>query len=346
MQMRYKLLGNSGVKVSELCLGTMTFGSDWGWGADSDESKKQFDLFTNAGGNFIDTANLYTNGSSQKLVGEFIHSDREHFVVANKYTLNIRETGMRPNHYGNSRKNMMHTIENSLKQMNTDYIDLYYLHAWDSYTPIEEVLRAVDDLIRQGKVLYFAFSDSPAWVVGYAVAKAETMGWARPIGIQIPYSILDRSVENEIIPMAGALDLAVLPWGILEAGKLLGKYSKNSDHNGPTRDDPDEVTVSDAEQTAIGTVAEIAQKRGVSRSQVCINWVRQNPEAQIIPILGARSAIQLEDNLKSLEWRLDDEEMAILNASSGFRHSFPRTFIDKNVFIYGEMKPLIDNHRA
>lgn len=345
MQMRYKLLGKSGLKVSELCLGTMTFGDDWGWGADRAESQKQFDLFTGAGGNFIDTANLYTNGSSEKLVGEFIHSDREHFVLATKYTLATPDTGMRPSHYGNSRKNMMHAVEASLKRLDTDYIDLYYLHAWDKLTPVEEVLRAMDDLVRQGKVNYFAFSDTPAWVIGYAVAKAETMGWTRPIGIQVPYDLVGRSIENEIIPMAGALDITVLPWGILRAGKLLGKYSKDSDHDGPTRDNPDEVTVTEAEQNVIDKVAELAQKYDVSRAQVCLNWVRQNPEAQIIPILGARTARQLEDNLACLDWQLSDEDYQALAQASGFRHGFPRTFIDNNIFIHGEPDKFVDNHR-
>lgn len=345
MAMRYKLLGKSGLKVSELCLGTMTFGADWGWGADKDESKKQFDLFTEAGGNFIDTANLYTNGSSEKLVGEFIHSDREHYVLATKYTLATPDTGMRPSHYGNSRKNMMHAVEASLKRLNTDFIDLYYLHAWDRLTPIEEVLRGMDDLVRQGKVNYFAFSDTPAWVIGYAVAKAETMGWTRPIGIQVPYSILDRSIEDEIVPMAGSLDLTVLPWGVLEAGKLLGKYSKNTDHDGPTRNDKDSVTVTEQEQKAIDIVAKIAEKQNVSKAQVCLNWVRQNPEAEVIPILGARTASQLEDNLACVEWQLSDEDMQALNEASGFKHGFPRTFIDDNIFIHGEPGKLVDNHR-
>jgi len=344
MQMRYKLLGKSGLKVSELCLGTMTFGDDWGWGADRAESQKQFELFTEEGGNYIDTANLYTNGSSEKLVGEFIGSDREHFVLATKYTLATPNTGMRPSHYGNSRKNMMHAVEASLRRLNTEYIDLYYLHAWDKLTPVEEVLRGMDDLVRQGKVNYFAFSDTPAWVVGYAVAKAEAMGWTRPIAIQVPYSILDRSVENEIIPMAGDLDLTVMPWGILEAGKLLGKYSNNSDHDGPTRDNPDEVTVTEAQQKAIDLVAELAQKYDASKAQVCLNWVRQNPEAQVIPILGARTSTQLADNLACLNWELSDEDKQALDKVSGFRHGFPRTFIDNNIFIHGEPGKYVVTH--
>ncbi len=344
MQMRYKLLGKSGLKVSELCLGTMTFGDDWGWGANRDESKKQFELFANAGGNYIDTANLYTNGSSEKLVGEFIHSDREHFVLATKYTLSTPDTGMRPSHYGNSRKNMMHAVEASLKRLNTEYIDLYYLHAWDKLTPIEEVLRAMDDLVRQGKVNYFAFSDTPAWVIGYAVAKAETMGWTRPIAIQVPYSILDRTIEDEIVPMAGELDLTVMPWGILQAGKLLGKYSKNTDHDGPTRNNPDSVTVTDEQQQAIDLVAELAQKYDVSKAQVCVNWVRQNPEAKVIPILGARTATQLEDNLACLNWELSDEDKQALDTVTNFRHGFPRSFIDDNIFIHGEPGKFVDKH--
>src|SRR5687768_3277193 len=175
--MRYKLLGRSGLRVSELALGTMTFGEDWGWGASQEVSRKIFDLFVEAGGNFIDTSNNYTNGTSEKYVGEFVAAERERFVVATKYTLTERKAD--PNGGGNSRKNMMQSVERSLKRLHTEYIDLLWLHMWDSTTPVEEVMRGMDDLIRSGKVLYAGISDTPAWVVSQAVAVADLRGWSR-----------------------------------------------------------------------------------------------------------------------------------------------------------------------
>ena len=189
--MRYKLLGRSGLRVSELSLGTMTFGDDWGWGANKDESKKMFDTFAEAGGNYIDTASLYTNGSSERHIGDFVKADRGHFVVATKYTLTPKPnqgdtTSIRPNDSGNHRKNMMQTVESSLKNLQTDYIDVLYLHAWDYMTPVEEVMRGLDDLVRMGKVLYVAISDTPAWVVAQANTLADLRGWSRFIGLQVP----------------------------------------------------------------------------------------------------------------------------------------------------------------
>ncbi len=333
------------MRVSELCLGTMTFGEDWGWGASHEESKKQFDVFADAGGNFIDTANLYTQGTSEKYVGEFIARDREHFVVATKYTLNTPDTGLQPNAYGNSRKNMVQAVEASLKRLNTDYIDLYYVHAWDQMTPIEEVVRAMDDLVRQGKVLYFAFSDTPSWVVSYAVAKAEQYGWTRPVGLQVPYSMIRRDVERALLPMARSLDIAVMPWAILGQGVLLGKYS--TDHDEPTRFDKDNMKVSESEQKLVDAVAKIAEETGRSKAQVCVNWVRQQDnKAQIIPILGARTLAQLEDNLACLEWTLSEEQLAEIEEASDFDIGFPHTFISGGArrFIFGDTFEHIDNH--
>src|SRR5574341_1400340 len=186
--MRYKLLGKSGLRVSELCLGTMTFGETWGWGASKDESKKQFDYFAESGGNFIDTSVNYTDGTAEEFVGEFIHGEREHFVIATKYTL-TRPDSTDPNSGGNSKKNMRQSVERSLKRLKTDYIDLYYLHMWDYMTPVEEVMRGLDDLVRAGKVLYVALSDSPAYIAAEANTLAELRGWARFLGLQVPYSL-------------------------------------------------------------------------------------------------------------------------------------------------------------
>ena len=198
--MRYKLFGRSGLRVSELALGTMTFGPEWGWGADKETSKALFDLYADAGGNFIDTANRYTEGTAEKYVGEFVAADREHFVVASKYTLKIRDGD--PNFGGNQRKNMMQSLHASLKRLNTDYLDILWLHAWDFTTPVEEVLRGLDDLVRQGTVLYVGISDTPAWVVSQANTIADLRGWSRFVGLQIRYSLADRTAERDLLPMA------------------------------------------------------------------------------------------------------------------------------------------------
>jgi aryl-alcohol dehydrogenase-like predicted oxidoreductase len=189
--MRYKLLGNSGLRVSELCLGTMTFGEDWGWGSNKEECRAIFDAFAEAGGNFLDTANLYTNGTSETLVGEFVKGDREKWVIATKYSLNMRPGDV--NASGNHRKNLIQAVEASLKRLDTDYIDLLWLHVWDSLTPIEEVMRAFDDLVRMGKVLYIGVSDTPAWIISQGNTLATLRGWTPFIGLQIEYSLKERT---------------------------------------------------------------------------------------------------------------------------------------------------------
>lgn len=340
--MRYKLLGQSGLRVSEVALGTMTFGADWGWGADYDTSRAIFDTYAEAGGNFIDTATNYTNGTSEKYVGEFVHSERERFVVATKYTLRLTSDNLRnPNLGGNSRKAMMSTVERSLRVMKTDYIDLLYLHMWDYTTPVEEVLRGADDLVRQGKIQYFAFSDTPAWVISYAIAKAEAHGWTRPVAVQIPYNLLNRDVEREVLPMARHNDLAILPWGILGAGTLTGKYSDTtSDESKRNRD------INERDRAAGEAVKRIADAWQRSPAQVAINWVRQQPGV-VIPILGCRKLYQLEDNLAALDFDLTLEQLAELNQISGFRAGFPIDFLNSPTvqnLAHGEFAALIDNH--
>src|SRR4051812_48825726 len=219
--MRYKLLGRSGLRVSELCLGTMTFGDDWGWGADRDESRRIFDAFADAGGNFVDTANNYTDGTSEQLVGEFTEGARERFVLATKYTLTIDDTD--PNAGGNHRKSLVRSLEQSLRRLRTDRVDLLWLHMRDATTPIEEFVRALDDQVRLGKGLYVGISDSPAWVAARANAIAELRGWSPFVALQLPYSVSSREPERELLPMAAELGLTVTPWGVLEAGFLTGR---------------------------------------------------------------------------------------------------------------------------
>jgi aryl-alcohol dehydrogenase-like predicted oxidoreductase len=321
----------------------MTFGEDWGWGADKATSHRIFGRFADAGGNFVDTSNNYTNGTSEQIVGECIQAERDRFVVATKYTLRLTTGNANDaNLGGNSRKSMHRSVENSLQRLKTDYIDLLYLHMWDYFTPVEEVLRGVDDLIRAGKVLYFAFSDTPAWVISYAIAKAEDFGWSRPLGIQIPYSLVDRDVERDLLPMAREHDLAILPWGMLESGTLTGKYSTKSDE--PRR----ESGVSERVLAAGESVVKLAQEIGRTPAQVAINWVRQQP-GNVIPILGCRSEKQIEDNLGCLDFRLTDEQMAELSKIADFKVGFPASFLHSTHvrgLIFGETFALLDNHRA
>src|SRR5258707_8719512 len=218
--MRYKLLGNSGLRVSELCLGTMTFGEDWGGGASPEESRKVYDTFLEAGGNFIDTANVYTNGTSERLLGEFLHGQRERIVLATKYT--NAAPGTDPNAAGNQRKSMVQALEASLKRLKTDYIDLYWLHIWDQITPIEEVMRAFYDLVRQGKILYAGVSDMPAWVVAKANTLAGVGGGAPFVGLQIEFSPNDRGPGGGLLPMGGALGVGVTAWSAVVGGGVRG----------------------------------------------------------------------------------------------------------------------------
>src|SRR6478672_8922059 len=230
--MQYRLLGNSGLRVSEAALGAMTFGDDWGWGAAKDESRKVYDAFREAGGNFIDTANSYTKGTSESFLGEFMKDHRQSMVLATKYS--TAAAGTDPNAGGNHRKNMMQAVEASLRRLQTDYIDLYWVHIWDQMTPVEEVMRGLDDLVRQGKILYAGISDAPAWWIAQANTLAELRGWSAFIGLQVEYSLIERTVERELIPMAKALNIGVTAWSPLAGGVLTGKYHgrASSDQNG------------------------------------------------------------------------------------------------------------------
>jgi len=316
--MRYKLLGRSGLRVSELCLGTMTFGDDWGWGAPKDESQKIFDMFVNAGGNFIDTANNYTNGTSEKFVGEFVKTDRDHFVIATKYTLSERETD--PNFGGNHRKNMRRSVESSLRRLNTDYIDLLWLHMWDGMTPVEEVMRALDDLVRAGKVLYVGISDTPAWVVSQANTLADLRGWSRFVAYQGEYSLASRAPERDILPMTNAFDMTFLPWGVLEGGELTGKYNSTSDEPKRSKDTSERIKNIAAE------LMKLAHEIGCTPSQVALNWARQR-SFHIIPIIGARSEKQLQDNLGCLDFELTSDQIERLNEASPIDLGFPHSFL-------------------
>jgi aryl-alcohol dehydrogenase-like predicted oxidoreductase len=350
IKMRYKLLGNSGLRVSELCLGAMTFGDEWGWGASKDESRRVYETFLEAGGNFIDTANVYTDGSSERFLGEFMAEHREKVVLATKYTLSgpLQD----PNSGGNHRKSMMQALEASLRRLKTDYIDLYWLHAWDFFTPVEEIMRAFDDLVRQGKVLYIGVSDAPAWIVSRANTMAELRGWTAFVGLQIEYSLIERTVERELLPMARELDLGVTAWSPLAGGLLTGKYSRQSGEGEERRlDHPMSEDFSDIDERKLAIVAavqSVAQDTGSTEAQVALAWLRQQPGV-VIPIVGARTVSQLRDNLGCLEVTLDSEHLERLDEASRIELGFPHDFFKLDLvrqLVYGDMRDAIDKHRV
>ena len=345
--MRYRLLGNSGLRVSELCLGTMTFGEDWGWGSSKDESRAILDAFFEAGGNFIDTANVYTNGTSETLLGEFLRGNRERAVLATKYTNAM--PGTDPNAAGNQRKNMVQAVEASLKRLKTDYIDLYWLHIWDQITPIDEVMRGFDDLVRQGKILYAGVSDMPAWVVARGNTLAELRGWTSFVGLQVEYSLVERTVERELLPMAKAMGLGVTAWSPLAGGALTGKYLKErAQTSGENRFDSEMMKKfgPNVERTdaVVREVMKVSEELGRSPAQVALAWLNHRP-IPIIPIVGARKLAQFQDNLASLEVKLDPAQVARLDAASKVVLGFPHDFYKNEMvegLVYGGLKGQID----
>ncbi|HLE73443.1 MAG TPA: aldo/keto reductase [Anaerolineales bacterium] len=339
MTMRYQLLGPTGLRVSELCLGTMTFGEAWGWGATKAESKQQFELFAEAGGNFIDTSVNYTDGESETFLGEFLQKERERFVVATKYSL-TKADSTDPNSGGNSLKSMRRAVETSLKRLGTEYIDLLYLHMWDFLTPVKEVMSGLNNLVNSGRVLYIGFSDTPDWIVAEANTLASLRGWARPVALQVPYSLADRAAERALLPMAHHWGMATLAWGILESGLLTGKYHAAGSE--PTRMPLAEVQISPRVQAILDAMEAIAKETGRSMAQVATNWVRQRSQTQVVPIVAARTAKQLADNLASLEWVLTPEQLGRLDQVGHIDLGFPHDFLEGNRNIFGATFDLIE----
>ena len=341
--MNYRLFGRSGLKVSEISLGTMTFGDDWGWGAAKEESRKIYDAYRDAGGNFIDTANVYTNGTSESLVGEFIRDHRQSVVLATKYTNAM--AGNDPNAAGNHRKSMVQAVEASLRRLQTDYIDLYWLHIWDRMTPVEEVMRAFDDLVRQGKILYIGVSDAPAWWIAQANTLAELRGWTQFIGLQIEYSLIERTVERELIPMAQAFKLGLVAWSPLAGGVLSGKYHGSNATDGRYSTDmmKSMQPTGDRNDRIVAAVKQVSHQVGRSPAQVALAWLRYR-DIPAIPIVGARKLSQLHDNLASLELRLTEEQVSALDAASAIELGFPHDFYKHEmvkVIAYGGMRDKI-----
>ncbi len=344
----YVTLGRSGLRVSPLCLGAMTFGNEWGWGADVETSKRLMDAFIDKGGNFIDTANIYTKGHSEAIIGEHLasgrnggggprsggagnNSKRDRLVIATKFMGNMYPGD--PNGGGASRKAIMGACEQSLRRLRTDYIDLYWMHFWDRLTPIDETMRALDDLVRAGKVRYLGFSDTPAWKCAQAQTLAELKGWTPLIALQIEYSLLERTVEGDLIPMAIEMGMGVTPWSPLKGGVLSGKYNRQNPPGAAeegSRGSSAWVTnhLNERSFKVIDALQGITKQLGgkVTPAQVALSWVQNRPGVAST-IIGVRKLDQLADNIGALDVRLSPEQAATLDEVTKPQLSFPHEFL-------------------
>ncbi|WP_243776135.1 aldo/keto reductase [Actinomadura nitritigenes] len=333
------MLGRTGLRVSEAFLGTMTFGEDWGWGAPVEECRKILTAYAEAGGNVIDTANRYTEGASERIVGELLGADRDHFVVATKYTLTM--DGTDPNASGNHRKNLVRSLEASLERLRTDHVDVLWVHIWDPHTPIEETMRALDDVVRAGKALYVGISDAPAWVVAQANTIAAFRGRTPFAAIQVPYSLVKRDIERELLPMADAFGLSVAAWSPLAGGVLSGRFTRGAAAPRTSRG----VEVPAHELAVARTLDAVADELGAGSAQVALAWTRAgNP--RIHPIIGVRDAAQLTDNLAALRLSLPEDALARLNEASAIDLGFPSEFSAATTdFVYGPVGRRVDGRR-
>jgi len=322
----YITLGRSGLRVSPFCLGTMTFGEDLGWGSSVEESQRIIDRFIELGGNFLDTANFYTKSHSEKIIGDHVggHSARrDRLVIATKFSGNLYPGD--PNGGGSGRKSIIAQCENSLRRLQTDYIDLYWLHNWDVHTPIEETMAALEDLVRAGKVRYLGVSDTPAWKIVEANVTARFRGWSAFIGLQIEYSLLERSVEQELVPMALEFGLGITPWSPLKSGVLSGKYTRQN--AGQVKADRGPFAESHLTEKTYAIVDElniIAKAHGSTAARVALAWVQSQPGVTST-IIGARRLAQLEDNVKALDVKLSAEEVGRLDALTKPIFGFPQS---------------------
>jgi len=334
----YVTLGSSGLRVSPLCLGTMTFGEDWGWGSSVAGAGAILTRYIERGGNFIDTANMYTKGHSEKIIGDYVRAHgtrRDQLVIATKFFANLYPSD--PNAGGASRKSLTAACDESLRRLQTDYIDLYWMHLWDRFTPIDETMRALDDLVGAGKVRYIGFSDTPAWKVAQAQVTAGFRSWAPLIALQIEYSLIERTVEGELIPMAQELGLGVTPWSPLRGGVLTGKYTRENvddavrwcTSSGPSARRSVRVT-KDLDERVFGIIDQLVRISGelkTSPAAVALAWVQAKPGVDST-IIGARTLEQLEANLGSLDVALSAAQMNVLDAASTPTLGFPVRFLE------------------
>lgn len=324
----YRQLGRAGLRVSPLALGAATFGNDLGWGSDLDESRRIFDHYVASGGNFIDTAVTY--GTSERIVGEFARGRRDSLVIATKYTT-LRDP-RDPNSGGASRKSLFGALETSLRELGTDYIDVLYLHVWDESTPVDEILRAFDDVVRQGKVRYIGISNTPAWQIARMQTIADLRGWSPLVALQMEYSLVERSAERDLLPMAQQLGLAPVLWSPLAGGVLTGKYTRDDLAGGGEPGSSRKIlnvalgSVSKRNLTIVDVVRDIAGELGRTPAQVALAWSLQNPSGPT-PVLGARTFAQLEDNLGALDVTLSAEQVARLDAVSAIDLGFPHAML-------------------
>ncbi|HEY3953636.1 MAG TPA: aldo/keto reductase [Streptosporangiaceae bacterium] len=323
--MRYRTFGGSGLRVAELFLGAMTFGEQGGAGAPIEECRRILDAYAEAGGNVIDTASNYRGGASEEMLGELLAGRRDRFVLGTKYTVTRDRDD--PNAAGNHRKNLRLSLETSLRRLRTDYLDIYWVHMWDRRTPVEETMSALDDQVRAGRVLSVGISDTPAWVVSRANTLAQWRGWAPLAGLQVPYSLAQRDIERELLPMAEASGMTVAVWSPLAGGILSGKYTRPGGPGPGTRIDPASLTGQQREIAA--TVQQVADDLAATPSQVALAWTMARSPA-IHPIVGARRLDQLLDNLGALDVRLTAGTLARLESAAGFDPGFPAAFISDN----------------
>jgi len=329
--LHYYTLGKTGLRVSRLALGTMTFGTDWGWGADEAASRAIFDRYVAAGGNFFDTANLYTNGMSEQMLGKFVREAgiRDRAVISTKFTYSMDPGN--PNAGGNGRKNLIRSVEDSLRRLGTDYIDLYLLHTWDRLTPVEEVMRTYDLLVSSGKVRHVGLSDVPAWYASRAQTLAECRGLEPLATLELEYSLIERNIEFEFTDLAAAHGMELMVWSPLSCGLLSGKYRQSetgaagTGRLAMTADNPIFTKFTPRNWAIIGEVEKVAQELGRSMAQVSLNWVANRPGVASV-ILGATKVEQLEDNLAALDFTIPAELAAGLDAISSPERRFPYTF--------------------
>jgi aryl-alcohol dehydrogenase-like predicted oxidoreductase len=322
----YVTLGRSGLRVSPLCLGAMTFGEDLGWGSSVEESQQIIDRYTELGGNFIDTANFYTKSHSEKIIGDHIGrhpARRDRLVLATKFSGNLYPGD--PNGGGSGRKSIVAQCENSLRRLQTDYIDLYWLHNWDVHTPIDETMAALEDLVRSGKVRYLGVSDTPAWKIVEANMLARFRGWSQFIGLQIEYSLLERSVEQELVPMAREHGLGITPWSPLKSGALSGKYTrKNAGQVKGDRGFFIDAYLGEKSYAVVDELERIASRQETTVARVAIAWLQAQPGVTST-IIGARRLGQLEDNVRALEVKLTSDDLARLDALTKPTFGFPQS---------------------
>ena len=321
----YTTLGRSGLRVSPFCLGSMTFGDEWGWGSSVEDSQAIIDAYIDAGGNFLDTANIYTKGHSEKILGDHVGKHparRDRLVLATKFLSNMFPGD--PNGGGAHRKSMVAACEESLRRLQTDYIDLYWMHFWDHLTPIDETMRALDDLVTSGKVRYIGLSDTPAWKCAQAQTLASFRGYAPIIALQIEYSLAERTVENELLPMARELGMGVTPWSPLKSGVLTGKYTRaNKDSIEPGRGEWVKNNLTDHNLNIVDTLLKVASDVNATPAQVALAWVQQRCGVAST-IIGARTMDQLTDNIKALDVQLSALHLEALDDASATPPIFPQ----------------------